>query len=223
MKYKNLLVIAGVITAAVVLYGATRGYLTVDTLRTSQDRLLAVVDARPLTSALSYLLLYILVTALSIPGALVLTLAGGALFGLLWGSVLTSIASTVGATVAFLIARFVLRSLVREKFAGRLERVRRGFEADGAFYLFSLRLVPVIPFFVINIVMALTSIRTVTFFLVSQIGMLPATVVYVNAGTQLATVQSASDILSARMILSFALLAAFPWLARGALSLIRRQ
>ncbi len=223
MNRKTGFVIVAVVIAIIAVYAATRGHLTLDSLREQQARLSMLLEARPLASALAYFGIYVVVTALSVPGAAVMTLAGGALFGLWWGTVLVSFASSLGATLAFLIARVVCRSLVRDRFGERLERVRRGFDEDGAFYLFSLRLVPVIPFFVVNLVMALTSIRTMTFFLVSQAGMLPATLVYVNAGTQLASVESVSDVLSPSLVISFALLAVFPWIARLLLRAARKS
>lgn len=223
MNKKTGYVIVAVVIAILVVYAATRGHLTLDSLRGHQAQLQQLLEERPLASAFAYFGVYVVVTALSVPGAAVMTLAGGALFGLWWGTLLVSFASSVGATLAFLIARLVCRSLVRDRFGDRLERVRRGFDEDGAFYLFSLRLVPVIPFFVVNLVMALTSIRALTFFLVSQVGMLPATIVYVNAGTQLATVESVSDVLSPSLLASFALLATFPWIARLALRAVRQR
>jgi uncharacterized membrane protein YdjX (TVP38/TMEM64 family) len=218
--YLGLLVVA---IAGASFYANSSGYLTLESLRHYHVQLEALVQSRPLTAGFGFFLIYVMVTALSIPGAVIMTLAGGALFGLLWGTILVSFASTIGATLAFVIARFLGRSLVKKRFGERLERVRRGIDSDGPLYLFSLRLVPVFPFFLINILMALTAIRTLTFFLVSQVGMLPATLVYVNAGTQLATIRAVDDILSPRLLLSFALLAAFPWLARLSLKIIRRR
>ncbi|MDM8551869.1 dihydrolipoyl dehydrogenase [Desulfobacterales bacterium HSG2] len=161
-----------------------------------------------------YMAVYIAVTALSLPGAAVMTLAGGAMFGLWLGVVVVSFASTIGATLAFLVARFLLRDYVQDKFGDRLETVNKGVRKEGAFYLFTLRLVPLFPFFVINLVMALTPIRTLVFYIVSQIGMLPGTFVYVNAGTQLAKIESAQGILSPGLILSFVLLGIFPLIAK---------
>jgi pyruvate/2-oxoglutarate dehydrogenase complex dihydrolipoamide dehydrogenase (E3) component/uncharacterized membrane protein YdjX (TVP38/TMEM64 family) len=160
--------------------------------------------------------LYIAVTALSLPGAAVMTLAGGALFGLWAGLLAVSFASTIGATLAFLAARFLLRGYVQNRFGDRLKRINEGIEKDGLFYLLTLRLVPVFPFFVINLAMALTPIRTGAFYGISQLGMLPGTLVYVNAGTQLGQVETIGGILSPGLILSFALLGLFPWIARAA-------
>ena len=152
-----------------------------------------------------------------------MTIAAGAFFGLVWGSVLVSLASTVGATLAFLLARFLLRDAVQSRFGDRLRAVNAGIARDGAFYLFTLRLVPYFPFIAINLLMALTPIRTLTFFLVSLVGMFPGTVVYVNAGTQLAGLHSLSDILSPGLIASFTLLGVFPLIAKKAVDIMKSR
>jgi uncharacterized membrane protein YdjX (TVP38/TMEM64 family) len=166
-------------------------------------------------SSLAFVACYIAVAAVSLPGgAVVLTLGAGAVFGIAWGSVLTSIGSTIGATLGCLLSRLLLQEFVERKFPYAVERVNRGLAEDGAYYLFALRLVPVFPFFLINLVMGLTRLPLRTFFWVSQLGMLPATVVYVNAGTQLAKLQSTGDVLSPAVAGSLALLGIFPLLAR---------
>ncbi len=170
-----------------------------------------------------YLGVYILVTALSLPGAVIMTLAGGAVFGLVFGTVLVSFASSIGATLAFLFSRFLFKDWVQKKFSSKLSAVNKGVEQEGGFYLFTLRLVPVFPFFVINLVMGLTPIKTVVFYLVSQAGMLPGTLVYVNAGTQLAKLESVSGILSFNIVFSFALLGIFPFIAKRFTEYIRKQ
>ncbi len=170
-----------------------------------------------------YMGIYIIVTALSLPGATAMTLAGGALFGLAVGTLAVSFASTIGATLAFLVARFLLRDFVQNKFGDKLKAINHGMEKDGAFYLFTLRLVPLFPFFVINLVMGLTPIRTMSFYAVSQIGMLAGTIVYVNAGTQIAQLDSLQGILSPGLIISFALLGIFPLIAKKAVSIIQAQ
>jgi uncharacterized membrane protein YdjX (TVP38/TMEM64 family) len=152
--------------------------------------------------------------ALSLPGAALLTLAGGAVFGLLWGVVIVSFASSIGATLAFLISRFLLRDWVQQRFGQRLQAIDEGVKREGAFYLFTLRLVPVFPFFLVNLLSGLTGMKARTFYWVSQLGMLAGTVVYVNAGTQLAKIDSLSGILSPGLLGSFALLGVFPLLAR---------
>ncbi|MGC1427888.1 MAG: FAD-dependent oxidoreductase [Albidovulum sp.] len=178
---------------------------------------------RPFVVAALFFAAYVTVTALSLPLAAWMTLAAGALFGFWTGLLLVSFASSIGATLAFLTARYLLRDWVHEKFGDRLKTIDDGIEQDGAFYLFTLRLIPVVPFFAVNLLMGLTPIRALTFYIVSQIGMLAGTAVFVNAGTQLAQLESVSGILSAPLILSFALLGIFPWIARSILSLIKRR
>jgi uncharacterized membrane protein YdjX (TVP38/TMEM64 family) len=160
------------------------------------------------------MVIYILVTSLSLPGATVMTLAGGALFGLWVGTVVVSFASTIGATLASFVSRFLLRDWVQATFGDRLKTINEGVEKEGKFYLFTLRLIPAFPFFVINLVMGLTKMPLRTYYWVSQLGMLPATIVYVNAGKELARIQSLSVLLSPRLIFSFVLLGLFPFIVR---------
>lgn len=169
-----------------------------------------------------FFLMYVLVTAFSIPGAAVMTLAAGAVFGLLPGIIIVSFASTIGATLAFLVARYLLRDSIQARFGQQLKTINRGVEKDGAFYLFTVRLVPAFPFFLINLVMALTPLKARTFYWVSQIGMLAGTAVYVNAGTQVAQLQSTGDILSLKLIGAFVLLGLLPWIGRALLAPIQR-
>jgi pyruvate/2-oxoglutarate dehydrogenase complex dihydrolipoamide dehydrogenase (E3) component/uncharacterized membrane protein YdjX (TVP38/TMEM64 family) len=203
--------------AAAVLSGAGDA-LTLEQLKARQAELQAWTQANLWLAALLFFAVYVLVTALSIPGAVVMTLAAGALFGLLLGTVLVSFASTIGATLAFLVARFLLRQPLRDRYGERLKTFDEGIERDGAFYLFTLRLVPLFPFFMINLLTGLTALRTWTYFWVSQLGMLPGTVVYVYAGTQLARIESPSDVLSPGLVGAFALIGLMPllmrWLAR---------
>lgn len=198
-------------------------YFTLAGLKSSVSDFRASIDANPLFSAIIFFIIYVVVTALSLPGAAVLTLAAGALFGLWTGLLIASFASTAGATLAFLSARFVFRQSVKKRFSARLEKIDAGIEKQGAFYLFTLRLVPVFPFFIINLAMGLTSLKVWTFYWVSQVGMLAGTFVYVNAGTQLAQINSLSGIVSIELILSFVLLGLFPWLAKGVVALINRR
>ncbi|MFH2059301.1 MAG: FAD-dependent oxidoreductase [Pseudomonadota bacterium] len=177
---------------------------------------------RVLTMAV-YMTIYILATALSLPGATILTLAGGAVFGLFSGLILVSFASTIGATLAFLFSRYLFKDWVQQKFSSKLAAINQGIEKEGGFYLFTLRLVPVFPFFMINLVMGLTPIKTTVYYLVSQAGMLPGTLVYVNAGTQLAKLESVSGILSPNIIFSFALLGIFPFIAKRITESIRQK
>ncbi len=196
------------------------------TLEGVKDSLQILTDweARaPWMVAAVYFLCYLILSALSLPGAALLTLAAGALFGVVWGTLIVSFASSLGALLAFLISRYLLRDLVRLRFGDRLKAVNAGISRDGAFYLFTLRLVPIVPFFLINLLMGLTPMRARTFYWVSQLGMLAGTVVYVNAGTQLARINHLTGLLSPGLLLSFALLGLFPWLAKLGLSLWQRR
>ena len=215
-----LVVVVALLVASFFIFDLGQ-YFSLDYIKSQQARLDEYYQANPLSTALLYFAVYVAVTALSLPGAAIMTLVGGAIFGLGWGTLLVSFASAVGATLAFLVARFVLRDAVQSRFSDRLEKINRGVEQDGAFYLFTLRLVPAFPFFVINLVMGLTPIPTRTFYWVSQLGMLPGTLVYVNAGTQLGQIESLSGILSPGLILSFVLLGVFPLLAKKALLLFK--
>jgi pyruvate/2-oxoglutarate dehydrogenase complex dihydrolipoamide dehydrogenase (E3) component/uncharacterized membrane protein YdjX (TVP38/TMEM64 family) len=208
-----LLAIVAALVAAFFLLPIER-YLSLEFLKTQQATLAAHFGERPLQTAAVFFLIYVAVTGLSLPGAAILTLAAGAVFGLLWGTVIVSFASTLGATVAFLVSRFLLRDLVQARLGDKLRAINAGIYKDGPFYLFTLRLVPAFPFFVINLVMGLTPMRSWTFYWVSQIGMLAGTLVYVNAGTQLAKIESLAGILSPGLIASFTLLGVFPLIAR---------
>lgn len=198
-------------------------YLTLDSLKAQQQQLDAFYQAKPLVVIAAFFVGYVTLTALSVPGAAIMTVAAGALFGVVTGTVLVSFASSIGATLAFLASRYVLRDGVQAQFGIRLKPVNEGIARDGAFYLFSLRLVPVFPFFAVNLLMGLTPIRTWTFYWVSQVGMLLGTVVYVNAGTQLAQIKGLGDIASPGLIGSFVALAALPWIARWIMGLIRAR
>jgi pyruvate/2-oxoglutarate dehydrogenase complex dihydrolipoamide dehydrogenase (E3) component/uncharacterized membrane protein YdjX (TVP38/TMEM64 family) len=218
---KRLIMIALLIGAAVVLVTigssedvALLEYLDLQFLKSQQHTIDAHFATNPLLTSGIYFAVYVLVTAFSLPGAAVMTLAGGAIFGLLWGTVVVSFASTIGATLAFLVSRYLLRDMVQTRFGDNLKAVNDGIEKDGAFYLFTLRLVPIFPFFVINLVMGLTPLATRTFYWVSQLGMLAGTIVYVNAGTQLARIESLDGILSLGLIASFTLLGVFPLITR---------
>lgn len=214
-----------------VLLGAIVAYfvfdlgqiLSLENFKASQADILTAKDANPVLYISGFFLLYVAVTGLSIPGAAIMTLIAGALFGVLIGTIIVSFASTLGATLAFLSARFVLRDWVQGKFGERLRAIDEGLEKDGAFYLFTLRLIPVFPFFVINLLMGLTRIKTRTFFWVSQLGMLPATIVFVNAGTQMSRIESTAGLLSPTLIASFVALALFPWAAKAIVALVTRS
>ncbi len=196
---------------------------TLENLKAQQSSLEAWRAENPWQSALVFFAVYVLVTALSLPGAAIMTLAVGAIFGLVVGTLLVSFASTLGATLAFLIARFLLRDTVQERFGDKLGAINQGIEKDGAFYLFGLRLVPLFPFFIINLAMGLTNIRTFTYAWVSQLGMLLGTIVYVNAGTQLGKLESLSGILSPGLLFSFVLLGVFPLIAKKILDGIKAR
>ena len=189
-------------------------FLSLDAVKASQSDLQAWRTARPLLAGLLFLAGYVVVTALSLPGALVMTLAAGAIFGLGWGTLIVSFASSIGATLAFLAARWLLGDWVQSRFGDRLATVNAGIAKEGGFYLFTLRLVPALPFFLINLAMGVTTLRTWTFYWVSQLGMLAGTFVYVNAGTQLARIESLSGIVSPGVLGSLALLGFFPLVAK---------
>ena len=208
-----LILAAGGLIVAFFAFDLGR-YLNLQMLKEQQAAIAAFYAEKPLLTVAIYFVVYVISTALSLPGATLLTLAGGAVFGLLWGLVIVSFASTLGATLAFLMARFLLRDWVESRFGQRLATIDAGVKGEGAFYLFTLRLVPVFPFFLINLLFGLTAMKARTFYWVSQLGMLAGTVVYVNAGTQLGKLESLSGILSPGLLGSFVLLGVFPLLAR---------
>jgi pyruvate/2-oxoglutarate dehydrogenase complex dihydrolipoamide dehydrogenase (E3) component/uncharacterized membrane protein YdjX (TVP38/TMEM64 family) len=213
-------VLAGIV--AFFAFGLDR-YFSLDFLKESQSRFAELREQRPLALAAGYFLVYVAVTALSLPGATIVTLAGGAIFGLGWGLLIVSFASSIGATLAFLTARFLLRDSVQSRFGQRLADMDKGIQKDGAFYLFTLRLIPVVPFFVINLLMGLTKMKAWTFYWVSQLGMLAGTAVYVNAGTQLGQLESLKGILSPGLLGSFVLLGLFPLIARKIVEAVQKR
>jgi len=217
-----LLTIIALVVALFFVFDLQR-FLTLESIKTSQQDFEVFYRNHAAATIAGYMVIYILVTAMSLPGAAVMTLAGGALFGLLAGTIMVSFASTIGATLAFLLSRFLFRDAIQQKFGDKLAAINRGIKKDGNFYLFTLRLVPAFPFFMINVVMGLTPIKTASFFLVSQIGMLPGTIVYLNAGTQLGKLESASGILSPAIIFSFALLGIFPFIARKIVDFLKAR
>jgi uncharacterized membrane protein YdjX (TVP38/TMEM64 family) len=211
-KLFQRIAIVGVIIILIIIFKVLGlgQYLTLDYLKSSQEKFAILYADNRIAVIAVYMLVYILVTALSLPGAAVMTLAGGAMFGFWVGFVVVSFASTIGATLACFVARFLLRDWVQKKFADKLSAINEGIDKEGAFYLFSLRLVPIFPFFVINLVLGLTKMDLITFYWVSQLGMLPGTMVYVNAGKELAKIDSLSGILSPGLIISFVILGLFP-------------
>ena len=213
---RGRLLVLGLIVAAIAVFFLAGGhrYFTFEWLKAQQAAIDGWYRAHPVLTVLVYFLVYVGVTGLSLPGATLMTLAGGAVFGLLWGTVIISFASTIGATLAFLAARFVLRGWVRDRFGERVRAIDEGLAKDGAFYLFTLRLLPVVPFFLINLALGLSAMRTRTFYWVSQVGMLAGTLVYVNAGTQLGRLDSLRGILSWQILGAFLLLGIFPLVAK---------
>ncbi|MDO9505554.1 MAG: FAD-dependent oxidoreductase [Hydrogenophaga sp.] len=224
MSFRKIFLLAVVALGIAAFFVFDLGrFLSLEYLKQSQASFEALYASQPLKVSLVYFAIYVAATALSFPGAAIITLAGGAIFGLWWGTLLVSFASSLGATLAFLTSRFVLRDSIEAKFGNRLAEINRGIEKDGAFYLFTLRLIPVVPFFVINLVMGLTKMKALTFYAVSQIGMLAGTLVYVNAGTQLAQIDSLQGILSPALLGSFVLLGVFPLIAKWIVSLMQKR
>ncbi len=224
MKNRKLL-LAGVIAILVFSYLLfdLGQYFSLEFIKSQQAAIGAYHQAHPLTTIALFFIVYVIITGLSLPGAAIMTLVAGAIFGLFTGTLIVSFASTLGATIAFLASRYLLRDAIQRKFGDRLATINAGIEKDGAFYLFTLRLVPLFPFFIINLLMGLTPIRTVTYFLVSQVGMLAGTIVYVNAGTQLAQINDLAGILSPGLLLSFALLGIFPFIAKKVVSMVKER
>lgn len=218
-----------VFTFVVILFFFVRShdllnYLNFAYIKSNQLQIQELFAANSLQFILSYMFIYIVIAALSIPGgATLLTLAGGATFGFWLGLAIVSVASTIGATLAFLIARYLLRDFIQEKFKEKLIPINQGFEKDGGFYLFTLRIVPIFPFFIVNLVMGLTPIKVTTYFFISQVGMLLGTAVYVNAGMQISKLESLEGILSPTLIASFILLGILPLVAKKVISLVKRN
>ncbi|MCF8177225.1 MAG: FAD-dependent oxidoreductase [Sulfuritalea sp.] len=222
MSFKKILLVLALVLLVSLYFALDLGqYLSLDGLKESQ----AMIDAwridHPKLTIAIYFAVYVLVTALSLPGAAIMTLAGGAIFGLWLGTLIVSFASSIGATLAFLVSRFLLRDWVAQRFGQRMAGIDSGIKREGAFYLFTLRLVPAFPFFLVNLLLGLTAMKTRTFYWVSQLGMLAGTLVYVNAGTQLARIDSLSGILSPGLLLSFTLLGIFPLIARKVVEIVR--
>ena len=221
---KKAIIALSVAAAIALFFGmGLDQYLTLGALKENQGKFAVMLEQHPWRVTLSAFVLYVVVVALSLPGATIMGLATGALFGFWYGTLLVSFASTIGATLAFLASRYLLRDFVRHRFGSMLKMIDEGMAKDGALYLFLLRLMPIFPFFLINLLMGLTHIRTATFYWVSQIGMLAGTMVYVNAGTQLARIDNLSGILSPVVLLSFALLGIFPLVAKWIVRVIQQR
>ncbi|MEK7876169.1 MAG: FAD-dependent oxidoreductase [Pseudomonadota bacterium] len=224
MTKVRVLMLAAIVALIAAFFAFDLGrYFSLDYFKSQQAAIDAFYQANPLKTGALFFAAYVAVTGLSLPGAAIMTLAAGAIFGLLWGTVIVSFASSLGATLAFLAARFVLRDSIQASFGDKLAAINRGIEKDGPFYLFTLRLVPAFPFFVINLVMGLTPLRAWTFYWVSQIGMLAGTIVYVNAGTEIAKIESLRGILSPGLIISFTLLGIFPLAAKWIVNIIKAR
>ena len=219
------LIIAGIIAVIILLFFLLdmQQYLNLSYIKESRDNFQALLAGHPVLVTGAFFILYIGVTALSLPGAAVMTLAGGALFGFWAGVVLVSFASTIGATLACAVARYLFRDWTRDKLGTWYDKINAGIQKEGAFYLFTLRLIPAVPFFIINLGMALTEMRLWTFYWVSQVGMLAGTAVYVNAGNQLGQIGKMGDILSPGLIISFVILGVFPLAVKKAVNLVRAK
>ncbi|PCH62878.1 MAG: pyridine nucleotide-disulfide oxidoreductase [SAR86 cluster bacterium] len=216
MKRSKIVLLLILITAVILYVNYDLGrYLSLDFVQSRLAEIQAFKEANFALAALIYFVIYVVATALSVPGATIITLVGGAIFGLGWGLLLVSFASSIGATAAFLVSRLLLRDWVQDKFGAYLAPINKGIEKDGSFYLFTLRMLPLFPFFMVNLLMGLTPIKTSTYYLVSQLGMLLGTAVYVNAGSELAQITSLSGLVSPALVFSFALLALFPLVAKA--------
>ncbi len=224
MNRRRLLVLVAVAAAVLLFFALGLGrYFTLEFIQSQQAALAAYYTANPLWTAALFFLIYVALVALSVPGAVVLTLAAGAVFGLVFGLVLVSFASSIGATLAFLTSRFLLRDAMRARFGPTVAAINRGIDQEGSFYLFTVRLVPAFPFFVVNLVMGLTSMKTWTFYWVSQLGMLLGTAVFVNAGTELARLTSLKGILSPRILLAFVALGILPIISKKFIGAFRAR
>lgn len=212
---RKIILICALLGAFVVIYTQLPpGSVTLENLQARHQALLLYCQQAPRQSAALYFILYVLVTTLSLPGAALLTLLGGALFGLWPGILLVSFASTLGATLAMLVSRYLLRDWVQHRFAGQMRTVNDGVARDGAFYLFALRLMPLFPFFVVNLLAGVTRLGVLRYWWVSQLGMLPGAIVYLNAGHQLGQITSLHDILSPGVVFAFTLLGLLPLITR---------
>ena len=222
-KIKIGLLILIMLTIIAFFFYDIQQYATLDYIKAKQQNIFEYYKQNVFFVLVLFIFLYVLVTALSLPVATFLTLLGGALFGFSTGLIIVSFASTIGATLAFLMARFLAQNYVQKYYKKQLSKINKKFKIEGAFYLFALRLVPVFPFFIINVVMGLMTIKTWTFYWVSQLGMLPGTIVYVYAGTQLAQIEIFSDITTPSMLIAFALLGLFPLIAKNFVQFMRKD
>ncbi|MCO4792246.1 MAG: TVP38/TMEM64 family protein [Bacteriovoracaceae bacterium] len=223
MKSKLIILFLIILFFSGFVYFDLSQFLTLEYIKDNQERFQIYYQQNQVSTLLIYMSIYIIATALSLPGATVLSLAGGALFGFTVALIIVSFASTIGATLSFLFSRYFLKGFVQEKFGDKLTTINEEFKKEGAFYLFTLRLIPVFPFFLINLLMGLTPIKTTTYFFVSQLGMLAGTAVYINAGLQLSKLDSLAGILSPSIIGSFALLGLFPLITKKIIASIKEK
>jgi uncharacterized membrane protein YdjX (TVP38/TMEM64 family) len=221
-KKKIIIILLGIAIVGAFLYFDLSQYLNLESLKENKGKLDEVYKNNFVATLFIFFAIYIAATALSLPGATILTLAGGAIFGRLTGLALVSFASTIGATCAFLVSRMLLGEKIQEKYADRLKIINDGVEKDGVMYLLSLRFIPVFPFFLINLLMGVTKMPTWKFYVFSQIGMIPGTFVYVNAGTALAEINQIGDIASPKVLLSFVLLGIFPLIMKAVMKLVEK-
>ena len=222
-RWRLLLVVVIVGTIGAFYALGFERYLGLDYLRESESSLKHMYTMRPFLWVSTYFALYVAITGLSLPLATVITLLAAPVLGLLWGSVIVTFAAAIGATLAFLVARFVLRDWVQARFEKPLDKINRGVERDGIYYLFLLRLIPAFPFFVINLAMGLTPMRVRTYFLVSLVGMIPGNILYVNAGVQLGKIHSLHGLLSPTLLASFVALGVFPLIVKKVVDLWRKR
>lgn len=221
---QKLVILVIIAAAAAVIYqSGLHEKLSLAYLKDSQADFAALYQQHPIAVISAFFLIYVVATALSLPGAAVLTLAGGGLFGFWVGTIVVSFASTIGATLACMASRFILQEWVQSKFGSKIESINQGIESEGAFYLFTLRLIPLFPFFMVNLVLGLTKMRFITYFWVSQLGMLAGTMVYVNAGKELAKINSLGDILSVNLIASFVILGLFPLTVKKIMGFVKSK
>ncbi|WP_319760015.1 TVP38/TMEM64 family protein [Maridesulfovibrio sp.] len=223
MKKKILILLFIVCVAALFFIFDLDRFLTLEYLKNSRQEFQLFYDRNPLLTVFSFFWVYVLVVGVNLPGATVLGLAGGALLGFKVGVLTISFASTIGATLACFFSRYLFRDYVQQRFGDRLDKVNRGIKEEGAFYLFSLRLIPAVPFVIINLVMGLTPMKLRTFYWVSQLGMLPGTMVYVNAGKELGHIDSLSGIVQPGVLISFILLGIFPLIVKRIVGLVKKH
>ncbi|WP_291327701.1 TVP38/TMEM64 family protein [Desulfovibrio sp. UCD-KL4C] len=222
---KNKILILILLASGIIIFFAfdLDRFLTLNYLKNSRQDFHAFYDLHPFSSIFAFFLIYVAIVGLNLPGAAILGLAGGALFGFTLGVITISFASSLGATLACFFSRYLFRDYVQRKFGDKLEKVNNGIKSEGSFYLFTMRLIPAIPFVVINLVMGLTPMRLRTFYWVSQVGMLPGTIVFVNAGKEIGKITSVSDIVQPSVIISFMVLGIFPFFIRKAVSFVKAR